>query len=195
MMYTQSSYAGPNESIGVIIAYLWRFFNKEMSQSDVSWSLIRWCDLIHSYGLKVFYHTDGAAEPLIESFINCGVDVLNPIQHTCPGMEAARLKRKYGDRIIFHGGVDNQNVLPFGSADDVRQEVRQLLTTLGSDGRGYICCSCHNVQANTSVQNILAMVDAVKRHGNATRFTIGELAPKSHIDQETSNRGLAEDAS
>jgi uroporphyrinogen decarboxylase len=144
--------------------------------------LIRWCDLIHSYELKVFYHTDGAAEPLIESLIGCGIDVLNPIQHTCPGMEAASLKRKYGDRIIFHGGVDNQNVLPFGSADDVRREVRQLLNTLGSDGMGYICSSCHNVQANTPLQNILAMVEAVKSYGKAARFTIGELPTKRHID-------------
>jgi len=157
--------------------------------------LIRWCDLIHSYGLKVFYHTDGAAEPLIESLIDCGIDVLNPIQHTCHGMEPAGLKRKYGDRVIFHGGVDNQNVLPFGSTDDVRREVRLLLNTLGSDDRGYICSSCHNVQANTPLQNILAMVEAVNIYGKTTRFTVGELPTKRRIDRETSSRESAEDES
>jgi uroporphyrinogen decarboxylase len=122
----------------------------------------RWCDLIHSYGLKVFYHTDGAAEPLIEPLIECGIDVLNPIQHVCPGMETGPLKEKYGDRLIFHGGVDNQNVLPFGTPDDVRIEVKMLLDTLGRGGEGFICCSCHNVQAGTPVENILAMIDEMK---------------------------------
>jgi len=84
--------------------------------------LIRWCQLIHSYGLKVFYHTDGAAGDLIEPLIDCGIDVLNPIQHACPGMELESLKKRYGNRLIFHGGIDNQSVLPFGSPDDVRRE-------------------------------------------------------------------------
>lgn len=89
----------------------------------------RWCKLIHGYGLKVFYHTDGAAEPLIGPLIDCGIDVLNPIQHACPGMDPAELNQKYGDRVIFHGGVDNQQVLPFGTPDDVHAEVRYLLDT------------------------------------------------------------------
>ncbi len=123
----------------------------------------RWCDLIHSYGLKVFYHTDGAAEPLIDPLIECGIDVLNPIQHICPGMEAGALQKKYGDRVIFHGGVDNQKVLPFGTPDDVRAEVRMLLDTLGKGREGFICCSCHNVQAGTPIDNILAMIDEMHR--------------------------------
>lgn len=122
----------------------------------------RWCELVHSYGLKVFFHTDGAAEPLIAPLIECGIDVLNPIQHVCPGMETAELKRKYGRRVIFHGGVDNQNVLPFGTPEDVRKEVRMLLKTLGAGKEGFICASCHNIQAGTPVDNILAMIDEVK---------------------------------
>lgn len=121
--------------------------------------LKRWCDLIHSYGIKVFYHSDGAVEPLIPHLIDCGVDVLNPIQHACPGMELESLKAKYGDRLIFHGGVDNQTVLPFGTPEAVRAETRQCLETLGQGGGGYICCSCHNVQAGTPVENVLAMVE------------------------------------
>lgn len=121
----------------------------------------RWCDLIHSYGLKVFYHTDGAAEELIDPLIDCGIDVLNPIQHVCPGMETDRLKKKYGDRIIFHGGIDNQQVLPFGSTDDVRKETLDCLSTLGNGRQGYICASCHNVQAGTPVNNILTMIETV----------------------------------
>ncbi len=123
--------------------------------------LKRWCDLIHAHGLKVFYHTDGAARPLLKPILDCGVDVLNPIQHACPGMERTELKREFGHRVVFHGGVDNQSVLPRGTADDVRAEVRECLRTLGAGREGYICCSCHNVQAGTPLANILALVETV----------------------------------
>jgi uroporphyrinogen decarboxylase len=123
----------------------------------------RWCSLVHSYGLKVFYHTDGASEKLIGPLINCGIDILNPIQHVCPGMDMRSLKEKYGKQVIFHGGVDNQHVLPFGSAGDVRRETLECLENLGNGREGFICCSCHNIQAGTPVENILAMIDTVKR--------------------------------
>ena len=120
--------------------------------------LKRWCSLIHEHGLRVFYHTDGAARPLLGPILDCGVDVLNPIQHACPGMDCAELKRAFGDRVIFHGGVDNQFVLPRGTPDDVRRETRRCIETLGPGNEGFICCSCHNVQAGTPIENILAMV-------------------------------------
>ena len=119
--------------------------------------LTRWCDLIHRHHKKVLFHTDGAARPLLPQIIACGVDILNPIQHICPGMDRAALQRDFGDQVIFHGGVDNQHILPFGSAEDVRRETRTCIETLGRDG-GYICCSCHNVQAGTPVANVLAMI-------------------------------------
>ena len=124
--------------------------------------LKRWCDLIHAHGLKVFYHTDGAARPLLGPILDCGVDVLNPIQHACPGMDCAELKAEFGDRVIFHGGVDNQSVLPRGTVEDVRRETRRCLETLGAGNEGFICCSCHNVQAGTPLENILAMVETVR---------------------------------
>ena len=124
--------------------------------------LIRWCDLVHDHGLRVFFHTDGAAGDLVEPIVECGIDVLNPIQHACPGMELEPLKRRFGDRIIFHGGVDNQSALPFGTPDDVRAETCRCLETLGAGNEGFICCSCHNVQAGTPVENILAMVETVQ---------------------------------
>ena len=120
-----------------------------------------WCDLIHSYGKKVLYHTDGAVLPLIPGLIECGIDILNPIQHVCPGMERANLKQQFGDKLIFHGGVENQKILPMGTAAEVAEETRKCMETLGKDG-GYICCSCHNAQAGTPVENILAMIDTVK---------------------------------
>jgi uroporphyrinogen decarboxylase len=124
--------------------------------------LKRWCDLIHSHGLRVFYHTDGAARRLLQPILDCGVDVLNPIQHACPGMDLEELKREFGHRVTFHGGVDNQFALPRGTPEDVRREVRHCLNTLGADGAGYICCSCHNVQAGTPLENILAMIEAAQ---------------------------------
>ena len=124
--------------------------------------LERWCRLIHGHGLKVFYHTDGGVEPLIGELIECGIDVLNPIQHACPGMDMAALKRNHGDRVIFHGGVDNQSVLPRGTAAQVRAETLQCLATLGAGKQGFICCSCHNVQPGTPIENILSMVQTVQ---------------------------------
>ncbi len=124
--------------------------------------LKNWCDIIHRHGKKVLFHTDGAARPLVPHLIRCGIDILNPIQHICPGMDSAGLKRDFGDAVIFHGGVDNQHVLPHGTPDDVRRETRACLETLGKNG-GYICCSCHNVQAGTPVENVLAMIDEAQR--------------------------------
>ena len=63
--------------------------------------LKRWCELIHAHGLRVFYHTDGAARRLLGPILDCGVDVLNPIQHACPGMDMEELKREFGHRVIF----------------------------------------------------------------------------------------------
>jgi len=125
--------------------------------------LKRWCDLIHAHGLRVFYHTDGAARQLLKPIIDCGVDVLNPIQHACPGMDLAELKREFGSRVIFHGGVDNQAILPRGTPDDVRRETLECLATLGEGREGFICCSCHNVQAGTPIENIAAMVETVRQ--------------------------------
>ena len=125
--------------------------------------LRRWCDLVHSYGYKVFYHSDGGFAPVLRELLDCGVDVLNPIQHVCPGMEMKALKRDFGRQVIFHGGVDNQHALPFGTPEEVIKETRSCLESLGAGREGYICCSCHNVQAGTPVENILAMVETVQR--------------------------------
>jgi uroporphyrinogen decarboxylase len=124
----------------------------------------RWCDLIHSYGLKVFYHSDGAISELIPHLIDVGIDVLNPIQHVCPGMDMVKLKKQYGKDVVFHGGVENQQILPFGTIEQVRQETRNCLKVLGNGG-GYIACSCHNIQAGTPLENIFTMIDTVKQEG------------------------------
>ena len=123
--------------------------------------LTEYCDLIHRHGKKVLYHSDGAAHDLIPRLIECGIDILNPIQHVCTGMDCSGLKREFGDKVIFHGGVENQSILPFGTPADVRREVLECIDTLGKGG-GYIPCSCHNIQAGTPVENVLALIETVK---------------------------------
>lgn len=120
----------------------------------------RWCEVIHRHGKLALFHTDGSSRPFLPHLVECGVDILNPIQHICPGMELPALACDFGRDLFFHGGIENQHVLPNGTPDDVRREVRACIETLGSNS-GYIVAPCHNIQAGTPVDNILSMVDAV----------------------------------
>jgi uroporphyrinogen decarboxylase len=122
----------------------------------------RWSELGRKYGVRLFYHSDGGIHPLIPGLIEAGVDVLNPVQHNCPGMKLEGLKRDFGDQLIFHGAVDTQKILPFGTPQEVRAETEACARILGAGGTGYICGSCHNIQAGTPVENILSMIEAVK---------------------------------
>jgi len=124
--------------------------------------LKKWCDMAHSYGAKVFFHTDGAAEPLIPRLIEAGIDVLNPVQHVCPGMDCKELKAKYGDKLIFHGGVENQKILPFGTPEEVAAETRRCIDELGPEG--CLPCSCHFTQADTPIENVLALIETVRNY-------------------------------
>ena len=114
--------------------------------------------LAHDAGAYVFTHTDGAIRKIIPDLIDAGTDILNPIQWRCPGMEREALKRDFGHRFVFHGGVDNQQTLPFGTPEDVRAEVRDNLRILG-DGGGYILAPCHMIQAITPPENVVAMYE------------------------------------
>jgi uroporphyrinogen decarboxylase len=120
--------------------------------------------LAHDCGIKVLYHTDGAARPVIPLLIEAGIDALNPIQWRCPGMEREGLARDFGDKIAFHGAVDNQQTLPFGTPADVRNEVRQNIEIFGKT-RGYVIAPCHNIQPITPTENILALYEAAQEYG------------------------------
>jgi uroporphyrinogen decarboxylase len=125
---------------------------------------IKMADLARSYGIHVMYHTDGAARPFLPDLIDqVGIEILNPIQWRCPGMERAGLVADFGDRLIFHGSIDNQQTLPFGSVDDVVAEVRESIEIYR--GARWICNPCHNIQPNTPTQNIVAMYEAVHELG------------------------------
>lgn len=84
----------------------------------------RMADLARSHGIHIMYHTDGAARDVIPDLLDVtGIEILNPVQWRCPGMEREGLVRDFGDRVVFHGAVDNQQTLPFGTPEDVRREV------------------------------------------------------------------------
>jgi hypothetical protein len=124
------------------------------------------CDWIHTHTpWKISKHCCGSIPNLIEPMIRAGIDVLNPVQTSAKGMSAQVLKDSFGDRITFRGGgVDTQRVLPFGTPDDVRDDVRQRLSILGSDG-GFIWAAIHNVQYDVPPENIVAMIDAIHEFG------------------------------
>jgi len=124
----------------------------------------RMIDLVHGAGAYVFHHSDGAVRKIIPDMVEAGIDVLNPIQWRCRGMDREGLKRDYGDRLIFHGGVDNQQTLAFGSPDEVRNEVRENIRVLGKSG-GYILAPCHNIQPLSPPENIVAMYETGYREG------------------------------
>ena len=128
-------------------------------------SMKRTNDLCHEFGIKVLHHDDGAIRPLLPELVEIGIDILDPVQWRCPGMEIEGLKTDFGEQICFHGGVDNQYTLPFGTPEDVRAEVRHLIDVLASDQTGYILGPCHAMLANTPVENIIALYDEAWKYG------------------------------
>jgi uroporphyrinogen decarboxylase len=113
---------------------------------------------------KIFMHTCGSVYNLIPDLIDNGVEVLNPIQPTANNMEAWRLKKDFGDKLCFHGGIDVVDLLPRKSGDEVKQNVRKTMGILGKGG-GYILAASHNIQDDTPPQNIVAMYEAGKEYG------------------------------
>jgi uroporphyrinogen decarboxylase len=110
------------------------------------------------------YHTCGSVLPFVDQLIEMGVQVLNPIQVTARGMDPAMLKARYGDRLAFCGGIDQRQVLPRGTRADVEREVRRRIGELGSGG-GYLAAPTHDIQADTPVENVLALFEACRRWG------------------------------
>lgn len=114
----------------------------------------------------IVFHTDGDVYDLLGDFIEIGVDVLNPVQASAGGMsDFAGLKRRFGENLVFCGGMDTHHVLPQGSVDEVRAEVRRVIGTLG-EGGGYMLGAVHTVMGDVPPENVLAMVDAVEEWGH-----------------------------
>jgi uroporphyrinogen decarboxylase len=115
----------------------------------------------HGYGLKVMIHSCGSIVPLIDPLIEAGMDILDPVQTTAEGMDPAMLKPRFGDRLVFHGAIDTQRVLPNETPEGVHAHAAQMIDVLGRDG-GYIFASCNNIQNDTPLENIDAMYRAAK---------------------------------
>ncbi|MDZ7393054.1 MAG: methyltransferase [candidate division KSB1 bacterium] len=126
-------------------------------------------DWIHRHTCwKTFKHSCGAVEPFMGAFIEVGFDVINPVQCSAAGMDPRRLKDTYGDQLVFWGGgVDTQKTLPFGTPAQVREEVLRRCEIFARNG-GFVFNAVHNVQANTPVENLVAMFDAVKEFNGET---------------------------
>jgi len=110
------------------------------------------------------YHTCGSVRPFIDELVEIGVQVLNPIQVTARGTDAPWLKRTYGDRLAFCGGIDQRQVLPHGTPGEVELEVKRRIVELGPGG-GYLLAPTHDVQADTPVENVIAVFEAAERWG------------------------------
>jgi hypothetical protein len=119
-------------------------------------------DWIHrNTGWRTFKHSCGSVERFIPSFIDAGIDILNQVQCSAVGMDPERLKSRYGESIVFWGGgVNTQKTLPFGTPAQVREEVLRRCEIFSRSG-GFVFTSIHNVQAQTPVENVIAMIDAV----------------------------------
>ena len=120
-------------------------------------------DWIHrNTGWKTFKHSCGAVETFMEHFIDVGFDIINPVQCSASGMEPRQLKEKYGERLAFWGGgIDTQKTMPFGTPEEVREQVLERCEIFSRDG-GFVFDSIHNLQALSPVENMVAMIDAVK---------------------------------
>ena len=129
--------------------------------------MVKMIDLAHSFGAKVIHHDDGAIRPLLPELIEMGIDILNPVQWRCRGMEREGLARDFGQAVVFHGAVDNQWTIPFGTPADVRRQVAENIAIFAK-GRGYIVSPCHNIQPNTPTANILALYEAVREFGRVS---------------------------
>jgi len=117
--------------------------------------------LIHERGSRVMYHSCGAVMPAIPDLIETGIDILDVLQFSARGMDPKVLKQQHGHRLSFHGGVDIQQVLPHSTAEEVRENVRDLIHVLGAGG-GYIVSPTHNIQVDIPPENVMAIYEAAQ---------------------------------
>jgi uroporphyrinogen decarboxylase len=120
-------------------------------------------EVAHEHDLLALFHSCGAIRPIIGDLVDAGLDILDVVQVTAGGMEASELKREYGQDLVFYGGMDVQYLMPTGTPDQVRDEVRRLVDTLGKDG-GYVCTTCHIMQQDVPPANVMAMYEEATQY-------------------------------
>jgi len=119
----------------------------------------------HAGKAKILYHCCGAAEPLLRDLIEIGVDAINPVQVSAKGMgDTRKLKALYGRDLTFWGGIDTQRVLPFGSPEEVKTEVRRRIEDLAPGG-GFVLAAVHNIRPEVKPENVCAMFEAALAYG------------------------------
>jgi uroporphyrinogen decarboxylase len=116
-------------------------------------------DLVKSHGKFVLIHTCGKIQKILPDFIEVGVDIFNPFQPEV--MDVVEIKKEYGQDICFYGGISIQKTLPFGSVQEVRDEVRFLLDEIGRDG-GYIASPSHDIPGDAKADNMAAMIEVLQ---------------------------------
>jgi len=114
---------------------------------------------VHKAGLPVFIHSCGDVKELFPELIELGVNVFNPFQPEV--MDIFEMKRLYGDRLTFFGGISVQKLLPFGTPEEVRRETRRILKEIGRGG-GYIASPSHAIPKDVPVENILALIETLQ---------------------------------
>ena len=136
-------------------------FSRDMWLEFYSENYRRLISLAHDHGLKVMVHSCGSIRPILGDLIDAGVDILDPVQTTADDMEPKGLKEDFGSRIVFHGAIDTQGVLPAASAEQVAEHARGMMRELGREG-GYIFAPSHDVEGDVPLENILAFMDQAK---------------------------------
>jgi uroporphyrinogen decarboxylase len=118
--------------------------------------------VIHEFGAKVMYHSDGSVTDAVPGLIEMGIDCLQACQFDAANMDPVFLKEAYGDRLCFEGGISVQRTLPFGTVEEVVAEVEERIQVLAKRG-GYICGPSHSIQVGTPPENIVALFDTALR--------------------------------
>jgi uroporphyrinogen decarboxylase len=112
----------------------------------------------------ICYHSDGAVAPILADLVEIGMDCFNPVQPNVPGHDPQALKAQLGDRLSFWGAIDQQHLLPHGTPEEIERDVAEKIAALGPGG-GYMCSPAHIIQADTSMENVEAFIEAVRKHG------------------------------
>lgn len=140
----------------LISADMWRKFIKP-GFSD-------YIDLIKRHGALAMHHTCGSVVEIIPEMIDCRLDILQSLQPEAKGMSLVNLKKMFGKHLCFQGSVSIQKTMPYGSRDEIRHEVKSIADAAKQDG-GYIFCTSHNIQADTTVENIITLLEAYLEYG------------------------------
>ncbi len=136
---------------------MWREFFKPI--------LKQFSDMGHEYGMKTMFHSCGSVWEIIPDLIDIGIDALNPLQPRAKGMNLGTLEREFGGSITFHGAVDHQKILPFGTPEDVRREVRRVIDIMAPGG-GYCLGPSHDLMlSDFPEENVMAMYEEAYKYG------------------------------